>query len=89
MGASEHQTPVKNLVDLLGLRCPVLLFSNRSSEFRQEMLKLGYHGTVQFPEGPASDLLAVLAALIYWLFCYSMSRYSQNLEQKLHTGHKR
>jgi general L-amino acid transport system permease protein len=31
----------------------------------------------------------VFAALIYWVFCYSMSRYSQNLEQKLHTGHAR
>ena len=31
----------------------------------------------------------VFAALIYWIFCFSMSRYSQNLERKLHTGHAR
>ena len=29
------------------------------------------------------------AAAVYWLFCFSMSRYSQNLEKRLHTGHKR
>jgi general L-amino acid transport system permease protein len=31
----------------------------------------------------------VFAAGIYWIFCFSMSRYSQALEQKLHTGHRR
>jgi general L-amino acid transport system permease protein len=31
----------------------------------------------------------VFVAVIYWLFCFSMSRYSQRLEYKLHTGHKR
>ena len=31
----------------------------------------------------------VFSALIYWIFCFSMSRYSQNLERKLHTGHAR
>jgi len=31
----------------------------------------------------------VFVAVIYWLFCFSMSRYSQRLEDKLHTGHKR
>ncbi len=31
----------------------------------------------------------VFAALVYWLFCFGMSRYSQNLEKHLHTGHKR
>lgn len=30
----------------------------------------------------------VFAAIVYWLFCFSMSRYSQNLEKRLHTGHK-
>jgi len=29
----------------------------------------------------------VFAAFIYWCFCFSMSRYSQHLEKKLHTGH--
>jgi general L-amino acid transport system permease protein len=29
------------------------------------------------------------AALIYWVFCFSMSRYSMALERKLHTGHSR
>ncbi|WP_043531021.1 amino acid ABC transporter permease [Litchfieldella xinjiangensis] len=29
------------------------------------------------------------AALVFWIFCFSMSRYSQYLERKLHTGHKR
>jgi general L-amino acid transport system permease protein len=27
------------------------------------------------------------AAMIYFVFCFSMSRYSQHLERKLHTGH--
>lgn len=31
----------------------------------------------------------VFAALIYWCFCFGMSRYSISLEVKLHTGHKR
>jgi general L-amino acid transport system permease protein len=30
----------------------------------------------------------VFAALIFWLFCFGMSRYSQNLEKRLHAGHK-
>jgi general L-amino acid transport system permease protein len=29
------------------------------------------------------------AALVYWVFCFGMSRYSMALERKLHTGHKR
>jgi general L-amino acid transport system permease protein len=28
-------------------------------------------------------------ALMFWVFCFGMSRYSQYLERKLHTGHKR
>ncbi|MFC3285693.1 amino acid ABC transporter permease [Litchfieldella rifensis] len=31
----------------------------------------------------------VFAAFMFWIFCFSMSRYSQHLERKLHTGHKR
>ncbi len=31
----------------------------------------------------------VFAALIFWIFCFGMSRYSQSLERKLDTGHKR
>ncbi|MES9964639.1 MAG: amino acid ABC transporter permease [Candidatus Sedimenticola sp. 20ELBAFRAG] len=31
----------------------------------------------------------VFAALIFWIFCFGMSRYSQALERKLHTGHAR
>ncbi len=31
----------------------------------------------------------IFAALVYWVFCFSMSQYSQYLERKLHTGHKR
>jgi general L-amino acid transport system permease protein len=30
----------------------------------------------------------VFAGTVFWLFCFSMSRYSQALEQRLHTGHK-
>jgi len=29
------------------------------------------------------------AAVIYWIFCFSMSRYSQWMERRLDTGHKR
>ena len=28
----------------------------------------------------------VFAALVYWIFCFSMSRYSQHLEKRFHTG---
>lgn len=31
----------------------------------------------------------IFVGLCFWVFCYGMSRYSQKLEQKLHTGHKR
>jgi His/Glu/Gln/Arg/opine family amino acid ABC transporter permease subunit len=31
----------------------------------------------------------VFAALGFWVFCFGMSRYSQAIERKLHTGHKR
>ncbi|WP_152045715.1 amino acid ABC transporter permease [Aureimonas psammosilenae] len=36
---------------------------------------------------PASGL--VFAALLYWAFCFSMSRYSIFMERRLDTGHKR
>ncbi|MGF1703780.1 amino acid ABC transporter permease [Photobacterium makurazakiensis] len=31
----------------------------------------------------------VFVALVFWVFCFGMSRYSIFLERKLHTGHKR
>lgn len=31
----------------------------------------------------------VFAAFLFWVFCFGMSRYSQQLERKLHRGHKR
>ena len=31
----------------------------------------------------------VFTAFGFWVFCFSMSRYSQHLEKKLHTGHRR
>jgi general L-amino acid transport system permease protein len=31
----------------------------------------------------------VFAAFVYWVFCFGMSQYSQSIERKLHTGHKR
>ena len=30
----------------------------------------------------------VFAAMVYWVFCFSMSRYSQHLENRFNTGHK-
>lgn len=29
----------------------------------------------------------VFAAAVYWIFCFNMSRYSQHLEKRFHTGH--
>lgn len=29
----------------------------------------------------------IFVALVFWIFCFGMSRYSQQLERKLHTGH--
>ena len=31
----------------------------------------------------------IFAAAVFWVFCFSMSRYSQNMERRLNTGHKR
>jgi general L-amino acid transport system permease protein len=31
----------------------------------------------------------VFAALVYWVFCFSMSRYSIYTERRLDTGHRR
>jgi general L-amino acid transport system permease protein len=31
----------------------------------------------------------VFAGLVFWIFCFGMSRYSQWLERKLHTGHQK
>lgn len=36
---------------------------------------------------PATGL--VFAALIFWIFCFAMSRYSLSIERRLHTGHRR
>ncbi|MBP0616262.1 amino acid ABC transporter permease [Jiella mangrovi] len=38
------------------------------------------------PSTPATGL--IFAAFIYWLFCFSMSRYSIYTERRLDTGHK-
>ncbi|KEA64877.1 Glutamate Aspartate transport system permease protein GltK [Marinobacterium lacunae] len=29
----------------------------------------------------------VFVAFVFWIFCFSMSRYSQHLEKRLQTGH--
>jgi len=34
-----------------------------------------------------SEEAYVFSAFVFWIFCFSMSRYSVHLEQKLHTGH--
>ena len=31
----------------------------------------------------------VTAAIVYWIFCFGMSRYSAFMERHLDTGHKR
>ena len=31
----------------------------------------------------------VFCAIVYWIFCFGMSQYSQSVERKLDTGHKR
>jgi general L-amino acid transport system permease protein len=40
-----------------------------------------------WPDVAAEGL--VFAAFVFWIFCFSMSRYSQALERKLDTSHKR
>lgn len=48
------------------------------------------HATIMDPKWP--DVAAegyLFAAAVFWVFCFGMSRYSQALERKLHTGHKR
>lgn len=39
------------------------------------------------PQTPATGL--VFAAFVFWIFCFSMSRYSLFMERRLDTGHKR
>lgn len=39
------------------------------------------------PSTPKTGL--IFAAFIFWVFCFSMSRYSQFMERRLETGHKR
>jgi general L-amino acid transport system permease protein len=39
------------------------------------------------PATPATGY--VFAAFVFWLFCFSMSRYSIYTERRLHTGHRR
>ena len=39
------------------------------------------------PSTPATGL--IFAAFVFWLFCFSMSRYSIFMERRLDTGHKR
>jgi general L-amino acid transport system permease protein len=34
-----------------------------------------------------STEMYVFIAFVFWVFCFSMSRYSIYLEKKLHTGH--
>ena len=31
----------------------------------------------------------LVAAIVFWIFCFGMSRYSQWMERRLATGHKR
>lgn len=38
------------------------------------------------PSTPRTGL--IFAAFIFWIFCFSMSRYSQYIERRLETGHK-
>lgn len=54
--ANMDATPVKDLVDLLGIDCPVLLFQNCGPEFQRQMMELGYDGMVQYPNGDFHDL---------------------------------
>ncbi len=39
------------------------------------------------PQTPASGL--IFAAVVFWLFCFGMSRYSMFMERRLDTGYKR
>ena len=51
-----------------------------------------FHADGHFPPSPIAVVEVqgyVFAALIYWVFCFSMSRYSIFMERRLNTGHKR
>ncbi len=39
-------------------------------------------------QGLAAEVY-IFVAIFFFIFCFSMSRYSLYLEKKLHTGHKR
>ena len=38
---------------------------------------------------PTAETGYIFAAAIFWVFCFGMSRYSQYMERRLDTGHKR
>jgi len=47
------------------------------------------HATIMDPKWPDVAVEGYLfTAAVFWVFCFGMSRYSQALERKLHTGHK-
>jgi general L-amino acid transport system permease protein len=53
-----------------------------------ELLKTveNVYQSADWPDVATEGLL--FAAFVFWIFCFSMSRYSQNLEKKLNTSHK-
>ena len=58
---------------------------------RRPLDLLGIVAAVSAPElgdGTVPGAL-VFAAFVFWLFCFSMSRYSVYMERRLDTGHKR
>ena len=44
------------------------------------LMRRCHHDIPRYLRGPA---------LVFWVCCYGMSKYSQHIERKLHTGHKR
>lgn len=44
---------------------------------------------LEWQSGQTATTGYAFAAIVFWIFCFSMSRYSIWMERRLHTGHKR
>ena len=72
----------------------ISLFKDTSLVLDHRHLRSARHRAVDFtdpnwasPDTPATGY--VFAALVFWVFCFGMSRYSIYTERRLDTGHKR
>ena len=83
----------------LCMKPKIMLFDEPTSALDPEMIKEVLDVMVELAKGGMTMIVVthemgfaaegyVFAAAVYWIFCYSMSRYSQNLEVRFSTERK-